>query len=153
MGICTIYDLVFSTYPWPSWGKGQFCHNRAGKSSWHCLVQWENSYHVRFELGSNHLTQITVGKYLRLSFLRRKTEILGKERDGESTTLLCTLFQPSLVLNEKAQTSHLNFLWLWLETFVLILFSTKSQTHLSTHFLTRKNPIRYTALVILFLFS
>lgn len=159
MRICTIYDLGFSTYPWPSWGKGRFCHNRAGNSSWQWLVQWENSYHVRFELGSNHLMQIAGGKYLHLSFLRGKNEVIRNESNGESTTSLCSLFQWLIILSvnkkkeRKARISHLNFLWLWLQTFVLIiLFSTKSQNHFSTHFLTRKNPIRYTALIPLILF-
>lgn len=40
-GICTIYDLDFSTYPWPSWGKGQFCHNKDGSSSWQGLLRGE----------------------------------------------------------------------------------------------------------------
>lgn len=157
MGICTIYDLGFSTYPWPNWGKGQFCHNRARNSSWQWLVQWDNSYHVRFELSSNHLMQITDGKCLHLSFLRRKSEVIRNESDGESTTSLCSLFQWLIILSvnkkKKAHISHLNFLWLWLQTFVLIiLFPIKSQNHFSTYFLTRKNPIHYAALIPLILF-
>lgn len=40
-GICIIYDLDSSTHPWPSWGKGQFCHNKDGSSSWQGLVRGE----------------------------------------------------------------------------------------------------------------
>lgn len=48
----------------------------------------------------------------------------------------------------------MNFLWLWLQTFVLIILSSaKSQNHFSTQFLTRKNPIHYTALIPLILFN
>lgn len=48
----------------------------------------------------------------------------------------------------------MNFLWLWLQTFVLIILSSaKSQNHFSTQFLTRKNPIHYTALIPLILLN
>lgn len=154
-GICITYDLDFSTYPWPSWGKRQFCHNKDGSSSW----QWSevNSYDVRFELGSNHLMQIIDGKCLHLSFLRRKNEVIKNESNGKSTTSLCSPFQWLIILSvkkKKAHISHLNFLWLWLQTFVLIILSsTKSQNHFSTQFLTRKNPIHYNAFIPLILFN
>lgn len=84
-------------------------------------------------------------------FWEEKNEVIKNESNGKSTTSLCSLFQWLIILSVKknpAHISHLNFLWLWLQTFVLIiLFSAKSQKHFSTQFLTRKNPIHYTALI------
>lgn len=101
--------------------------------------------------------QIIYGKCLHLSFLRRKNGVIKNESNGKSTSSLCSLFQWLIILSVKkkpAHISHLNFLWLWLQTFVLIILSSsKSQNYFSTQFLTRKNPIHYTALIPLMLFN
>ena len=65
--------------------------------------------------------QITGGKCLHLSFLRKKNEVIRNESYGEYTTSLCSLFQWLIILSvnkkkkkekKKARISHLNFLWL-----------------------------------------
>lgn len=90
-------------------------------------------------------------------FWEEKKEVIKNESNGKSTTSLCSLFQWLIIFSVKKKPthiSHLNFLWLWLQTFVLIiLFPVKSQNHFSTQFLTRKNPIHYTALIPLILFN
>lgn len=69
----------------------------------------ENSYDVRFELGSNHLMQIIDGKCLHLFFLRRKNEVIKNESDGKSTTSLCSLFQWLIILSVKKTCSYFPF--------------------------------------------
>lgn len=156
-GICTIYDLDFSTYPWPSWGKGQFCHNKDGSSSWQWLVREEFIWCQIWAWFKSSNANNWWKMFAFVLFEKKKNEAIKNESNGKSTTSLCSLFQWLIILSVKknpTHISHLNFLWLWLQTFVLfILFSAKSQNHFSTQFLTRKNPIHYTALIPLILFN